>query len=462
MTEIAGYRVVQASVFWLVAIAVLHSSLWLGANRPFAWISLSILVLLALSVQAVLDTRDRSARRLWSRCVLLAFPYSLVIFWALLQTAPIPFSELAHPAWSSLPDLGAISPDPSAGLQGALRLSLYGALFWIGARAASDPTRMRLFVDVIAIFSIALAVYGLAAVWIGANPITGPSAYPGSVTASFVNRNAYAMYSGIGAMACLTSLALRLPGDRVLTFRGFLDLAFARGPVFSAGFCVLLTAVAMTGSRAGAASVLVGLLVLACTVVTPKRRGSITAVLCVLALPLIFAAWNADELWNRLADANLLENKRLALYAVIIQAIAERPWTGYGLGAFQDAFRSHMPAGFSAADWDLAHSSYLENAFELGLPAATTFYALLFAVCWRLGLGLRRRRSQRPLVAFGLAITVSAGLHGGLDFSLQMPATAALFALILGASWALSRKSTARNIVAAPVLPPVGYRSQFE
>jgi hypothetical protein len=43
--------------------------------------------------------------------------------------------------------------------------------------------------------------------------------------------------------------------------------------------------------------------------------------------------------------------------------------------------------------------------------------------------------------AFGLAVLVAAGLHALVDFSLQMPASAALFAMILGVAWGVSRRS---------------------
>ena len=48
-------------------------------------------------------------------------------------------------------------------------------------------------------------------------------------------------------------------------------------------------------------------------------------------------------------------------------------------------------------EWDLAHSSYLENIFEMGIPAAILFYLALAMIGLRLVRGLARRHHDRTL-----------------------------------------------------------------
>jgi O-antigen ligase len=111
---------------------------------------------------------------------------------------------------------------------------------------------------------------------------------------------------------------------------------------------------------------------------------------------------------------------------------------GQGLGGFRDAFRAHIPPALTGEEWDMAHSSYLENAYELGLPAAVLFYVAIAVVLVRLWRGTGVRRTNRGLPAFAFAVGVVGALHATVDFSLQIPAVAALFAFCLGLGWAQS------------------------
>lgn len=107
-------------------------------------------------------------------------------------------------------------------------------------------------------------------------------------------------------------------------------------------------------------------------------------------------------------------------------------------GAFPLAFRPYTPRSQAAWVWDRAHNSYLENAFEFGLPAAALLFFSLAVVGWRLHAGVRTRKRHQGTPAFALACFAAAAAHSLVDFSLQIPAIAALFAAILGIGWAQS------------------------
>jgi O-antigen ligase len=98
--------------------------------------------------------------------------------------------------------------------------------------------------------------------------------------------------------------------------------------------------------------------------------------------------------------------------------------------------------------WDKAHSSYLENAFELGLPAVAVFYGVLAAVAGLTVRGLIVRRRHRVYPALGFAALVLAGGHAVVDFTLQMPANALWLAALAGVGVAQSiptRRATAAS-----------------
>ena len=86
--------------------------------------------------------------------------------------------------------------------------------------------------------------------------------------------------------------------------------------------------------------------------------------------------------------------------------------------------------------YDRAHNTWLENAFELGLPAALILYGAMFGIamtCWR---GVRRRHRDWVYPAAGVGVSVLVGVHAVLDFSLQIPAVAMLYALVMGVACA--------------------------
>lgn len=432
----------QGAVFWLTVSGVLVSALALGANRAPAWLALSAGALGLFAVQMLLDLGDARAGRLWARLWPVALLWLGVVAWAAVQALPAPVPGWAHPAWAEtaaagIAGTGSVSADPGATWQGVLRYLGYGAIFWIAARGVrAAPPRAPRLVEVIALFAAALAVYGLVA-WAAAwNPIAGDESYPGMVKASFVNRNAYALHAGLGAMACLTALILRMPVRRSER----LEMLLGPGLWFLAGVFVLVAALVLTGSRAGVAVGLAGIAIVLWQGLWRSEDAWRGPGLMFLALLLAIGALGVGVLAQRLGLHVLLEDQRFIAWSGVLEGIGARPLTGHGLGAFHDVFRAHMPPELGGAEWNAAHNSYLEHAFELGLPAALALVLALALIAAGVLAGLARRRRLRPVLVFALAVLMAGGLHALVDFSLQMPANAALLALILGAAWALSRR----------------------
>ena len=93
--------------------------------------------------------------------------------------------------------------------------------------------------------------------------------------------------------------------------------------------------------------------------------------------------------------------------------------------------------------YDRAHNTWLENLFELGVPAAMALFLAiggLVVICLQ---GVRRRRRDWAFPAVGVAASVLVGVHAMLDFSLQLPAVAILYACIMGVACAQSWSSRA-------------------
>jgi O-antigen ligase len=152
--------------------------------------------------------------------------------------------------------------------------------------------------------------------------------------------------------------------------------------------------------------------------------------------------WLAGEsTLGRFADAGENALNRLAYYATTWQAIADRPLLGTGYGTYADAFRAYNHAGTGTYFLDKAHHTYLQIVMELGWPAAAALYAGLVLLVLRCLHGLFRRRRSAVWPAVVAACSVLVAVHSLVDFSLEMPANAATFALLLGIGCAQSVRS---------------------
>jgi O-antigen ligase len=134
---------------------------------------------------------------------------------------------------------------------------------------------------------------------------------------------------------------------------------------------------------------------------------------------------------------------RFPAYRLMLGAIADFPWLGVGYGAFEDAFKSYRapPLVFY---FDAAHSTYLENALELGLPAAI---ALWSSIAWLAMIGLRGFLRRTPAGIYGWAAacaTLLVGFHAAFDFSLQIPAVAIAYSVMLAIGCSQSWSSEAK------------------
>src|SRR5581483_11723117 len=271
--------------------------------------------------------------------------------------------------------------------------------------------------------------------------------HPGEFSGTFVNPDNYATYAGVAAIAAL-SLALRPrrlvdPQESVRQrWRRRLAAFSGMAGFWLAAALILMAGVLFSGSRGGCLSLVLGLTTMAAL----YSRGATRAVwlfvtpisLAGLALVLPGGAGLVQRMFGLLAQGG--EQSREALYALTMQTIAQRPLLGWGLNSFQEMYWVFQPPSFPFY-YDKAHNTYLELAFDLGVPAATV---IVVAVAWIAGrclIGFFRRGRDAELAGVGFLVALLAGFHALFDFSLQMPAMAGTFFALLGIGWAQSWSS---------------------
>ena len=386
-------------------------------------------------------------------------PFALALLWAVFQTVSFSPAALHHPLWRSaaealgIPGTGSISLDPAASRESIVRIATCAGIFWLAFQLGRDPVRAHTMLGAVAMGSAGYALYGLAVLFSGTNTILwfDKTAYHDVVTATFVNRNSFATFAGLGLLCTAAALREALartgegaPGAKE-RLRRLTSERLPRNGLLLGGGLVLGVALLLSESRAGAAASVLALLVLFASLAL--RRGLsarfliLPAMIPALAGAALFAL-SGEGLEQRLWASESSWEARSEIHAQTRRAIRDAPILGTGLGTFESVYRLYRTGRFGPTV-ARAHNDYLEMALELGVPAAACFVAALAALAFLCAAGVFIRRRHAVLPAAGFAACILIGAHALVDFSLQIPAVAATFSLVLGAATAQSWRSGA-------------------
>lgn len=427
-----------------------------GANRPWAW---SLYALLIAGLGGIYFVRQLfSSNELDIAIKPLKYPIILVmapVLWAGLQLSTWGPIDWTHPFWRLAseqlsPVVGLrISLAPKDTAASLMKLVSYLLVFFLSFQFNRRSDRALITFNAVAYAGFAYALFGLYAFWSGNNELFwfDNKAYKGNVRATFVNRNSYATYAGLSLLALIPLLMVRVKESLVYGVRSYFGLQFFIEKLLLRGWLPLLmcmticTALFLTHSRGGFLSSMLAVVVFFITLYSSGRLKSGIAIVGFLLMMVLIALsfWNSsDTLLDRLDQISLDERGgRLSVYAILERAIADNRWLGTGYGGFEQSFKLYRDESIRGY-YTAAHNTYLENLFELGiLPAGALFLSIMWVAAGCLqGLWQRQRNWQYP--AIGFAATVLVGAHALVDFSLQIPAVAYTFALLLGAAYAQS------------------------
>jgi O-antigen ligase len=367
------------------------------------------------------------------------------------QLAVHPWVAQVNPIWAQasellrrpiVPSVSIVRDEPFYALGAPLSALL--ALI-LGLVVGADRVRARQALLVMAWAGVGYAVYGILALVLepGAVLWREKTAYVGSLTATFINRNTAATYFGsctaVWLVLLMESVRGRLPrgpvawrkapGQLVTDTPAELALRFVM--VF-----VCLAALFMTSSRGGVLFALLGC-VLAFVLYfrrdLPRGKGLVLACLGAGAVALVLLQFLGGNVGARIDAGGLSDAGRLAAWRSTLRIIADNPWFGTGLGTFAWAFPPYRGSEISMQGiWDMAHSTPLELAAELGIPLAS-----LVALAWLVALvvlarALRGSRRNTPIPLAALIVSLIALLHSAIDFSLQITGYAIVAFALLG------------------------------
>jgi O-antigen ligase len=389
---------------------------------------------------------------------------------ALVQLIPLPVAALEALSPRTVFLLRQLEPAFAVGLvpwhplsvwprDTAVALALFGSfsILLVGLTALFSTTGTRRFVEALTIFGVVLAlvgivqkplysgaIYGLWTLESGRQPF-GP----------FVNKNHFA---GWMLMALPLTLALLVAGiarsmskvkpgwrNRVLWLS---SSEASRLALIGAGATVMALSLMLTMSRSGIAAFVLSILItgwlsLRALDDRPRRIGAAACLILVLAAvvwwtgPTVIASRFSATDWGAFND-------RRGAWVDAWSVARDFPLTGTGLNTYWAAslfYQRHELALFFAQ----AHNDYLQLVAEGGLLLVAPALIGLWLFVRDLRRAMRGERGSTGwwLRAGAVTSLLAIALQETVDFSLQMPGNAALFAVV--AAIGLQRATAARD-----------------
>lgn len=453
--EARNARDAPAAPRWAVGVLVallVWVPLPLASNRPLAWAALEVVAM--LSAAAVLIWMALGRKPFPAAVRAARWPLVLMAAWLgflVVQMLPLGHGMIAslNPAADALrayalpkspAPVHALSIDPASSLAEFRKALAYVSVFLLVLLVVDSRQRLRMVATAMVGIAALVALYGLAMTLTGIEMIwwSPKTAYRGFVTGTFVNRNHFATFMGLGLALglglLLSRYTLRLSGYSLpRAMRAVVDAVFQRDALIVPALLVMLAALVLTASRGGTTAF--GLAVLISTVVAALARGWNAREVRLLPLLIVIAvvalAWlGPGQLPERLQD---LQSQRVIVWSGTLKMVSHYLYLGAGNGSFEHLFPLYGSSGLYHF-YDHAHNDYLEVAAEQGIVGVSLLALVVSSVAIRVVRAVHRRKDPLPRgVAFAALIgMLTMLLHAAIDFPFEIPALATWFFAMMG------------------------------
>jgi hypothetical protein len=440
----------------LLMLLVVISPLPLGSNREWSWTLCALLAGMFTLLWAVTrGWRPEQQRPFINPAISLLF--LAVCAWVVVQMAAWTPDSWQHPLWPQAAGVlgtglrGSISLSADDSWAALMRLLSYALVFFLAFQLGHERSRARAMLGWLVVAGLVYGLFGMLVLWTGYSPewLFDEKAWRADLRSSFVNRNHFATWQGLTLLCAMASFYMgmsrpdarpyEMPQDRESRFEQFFLKAWKPLTVL----LLMTTALILTHSRGGFIATFAATVVLLALLDSRsirKRASARVIVISALAVCGLAFYLTSEVLLDRLNRTDISSEERLIVYQNVAHGIGENPALGFGYGTFADSFRLYDRIE-SPQHYDRAHNTWLENLFELGIPAALALFLAIGGLALTCLRGVWRRHRDWAFPATGVAATVLVGVHALLDFSLQIPAVAILYACIMGIACAQSRSS---------------------
>jgi putative inorganic carbon (HCO3(-)) transporter len=440
-------------MLWLSGVLI--ALVWgVGAfGSPYPWAYTPLLVAsAALGIIGLWLGRNKSVP------VGLMTAFIVLALTVVAQLVPIPLSQLDALSPNARTILSQLSPQFALGQHSYHPLSIdpsrseLGLAFFLGfallllgtGQALQRETANRL-AGALVMIGVIVAMVGIVQRTTFNGKVYGfwENAQNGLVFGPFINRNHFAGWMlmvipvGIGYFLAMVSKGLdgRKPGLRNLLL-WFSSEAASRALLTGFAILVMALSLVLTMSRSGMISLL-AVTVVAGTMMAGRQsdhlRRAVTVGYLIFLLVAVMSWVGIDQIASRFGEADFTStNERPAIWADTIR-IAKDFWlTGTGLNTYgvSTLFYQTSAPGLHLRE---AHSDYLQVAAEggllLGIPVVISALAFVRALRQR----LREDVGSIWWIRMGAAVGLSGiAFQSMVEFSLQMPGNAAMFAVLAG------------------------------
>ena len=442
-------RIIQ----WSLLLTIAGSILAFGAVQPPAYTAVEAALFLLSAMVLIKQTGDGK--------IDLAVPLWVLPFLGLvlIQMIPLPGKIVS---WLSPNRLffdvqAALAPEaahwatlsiyPHNTLFGFFKLLAYLAAFILAAYSFEPREGRSVLAPGLLVLGTLEAGYGIVQYLTGYQKIFGftKQFYTEEATGTYINHNHFAglleLVIPFAAMMVFYNLQSR-PGQggaerwRGRPGRSGLDPRI----VFYAFILVLLlVGVVFSHSRMGMFSVLTSLILMGLLgLLGEGRRAWMIITLLVIACSMTYAVWiGLDPVVKRfeLISPGGIENpySRFSIWKQVDGIVKDYPGVGTGLGTFAVAFRRYQTSLLDL-QVDHAHNDYLEVATDTGITGALLLFVPILWLLVKMILAYAGARNpyRRSVLLACIGSATALLIHSTMDFNLQIPANALVFAVVLG------------------------------
>jgi len=459
---------VKRIIQWGILLIIAGSALAFGAVQPPAYSAMEAALFLLSAVVLIKQTGEGK----------INFPVPLWILpflcLVLIQMIPLPgkivswlspnrlFLDLEAGLSPGAAHWATLSIYPHDTLFGFVKLLAYLAAFILAAYSFEPREGRSVLAPGLIVLGTFEAGYGIVQYLTGYQKIFGMTKqfYTEEATGTYINHNHYAglleLVIPFAVMMVFYNLQSR-PGrgggdrwggrygrtglDPRIIFYAFIVILMLVGVVFSRSRMGIFSVVASL--------ILMGLLGL----LGEGRRAWMVITVLVIACSLTYAVWiGLDPIVKRFEAITPSGNPwaRTTIWKQASGILKDYPDVGSGLGTFPVAFRRYRTS-LLELQVDHAHNDYLEAATDTGIAGALLLFVPILALLIKMILAYAGARNpyRRSVLLACVGSTAALLIHSTMDFNLQIPANALLFAVVLGlGSKAIISSAPSRSVTA--------------
>ena len=424
----------------------------IGSNRAWAWSLLELF------------TYTLTITWFWQFAKSYDFiklkPYRPILYilgitqvWVIIQLIPLPVGllsilneSLASHYQSVNNTVATISLDPDKTLAQLLKGISYLCIAFLTLVLTNTSKRLRILIYCLLISGVFQALYGTLFVLSDTTALMfSDRRSSGLATGTFIYRNHYAnflmMTLSIGVGLLVASLTSKRKQNIKRKIADLVNTLFSPKALMRMGLIIMVIALVLSRSRMGNAAFFISLTfcsVFALVFMQNKTRGLIWLFGSMMVIDIfIVSTWfGLEEVRERLQNTSVEQETRDEVVTYGFDLINQYPITGTGAGSFSSSFPSVKGEGINYF-YNFAHNEYLQFTIEYGLPITVLLGVLILWSLWHAQYALRnRRKSLLKGLGFATMMAIIGQLiHISVDFTLQPPANAVYFIIILCLAW---------------------------